>query len=127
LGDEPTQHRDVLVVDLGDLLAAVWAGLAPGRSRQALSVAPANRPSTLLCHLGASDSVACASERYVVLRRSRGRWRRFEVAGVDRNVALRGLDVAGEPVPVPATGIIAPAEELDGISDDIDGRAILAI
>jgi len=51
VGDEPPQCRDVLVVNLLDMIAAVRARLAPTRSRAALPVAPANRPSTLLRHL----------------------------------------------------------------------------
>src|SRR5262249_47880235 len=50
LRDEAPQHRDVLVVDLVDLVPAVRAGLPTRGGLCALPVAPANRPSTLLCH-----------------------------------------------------------------------------
>src|SRR6185437_14400785 len=49
----------------------------------------------------------------------------LEVAGVDRNIALRRADVAGEPVPV--TGVFTPAEKLHGLSDDIDRFALLTV
>src|SRR5262245_11269398 len=43
LGDEPAQRRDVLVVDLLDLVLAVRAGLAATPAGTALLVAPARR------------------------------------------------------------------------------------
>ena len=53
LGDEAAQRGNVLVVDLVDLLTAVWAGLAPTRGRSVFPVASgASRPFTLLCHSG---------------------------------------------------------------------------
>src|SRR5258708_37675298 len=44
LGDELAQRRDVLVVDLIDLVAAVLAGLAPAAADAALLFPPADRP-----------------------------------------------------------------------------------
>src|SRR4051794_23571188 len=52
LGDEPAQRADVLVVDLGDLVAAVRAGLAPGGPGAALLLAPARTRFALLGHCG---------------------------------------------------------------------------
>src|SRR5262249_21219599 len=50
LGDESAQSRDVLVVDLLHLVAAVRARLPTSGGQPTLPVAPARRPSTLLCH-----------------------------------------------------------------------------
>src|ERR687898_592113 len=63
------EGRDVLVVDLIDLVAAVAAGLAAAGTGAALLVTPARRPAALLRHCGKN-----------LARRSRsracGRWRR---------------------------------------------------
>src|ERR1700704_2962427 len=49
LGDELAQRRDVLVVDLLDLVTAVLAGLAPATADAALLVTPANRLAATAC------------------------------------------------------------------------------
>src|SRR5918994_3273249 len=53
----PVRHvllegREVLVVDLVDLVAAIAAGLAAARAGAALLVTPARRPAPLLRHCG---------------------------------------------------------------------------
>src|SRR5829696_3962886 len=52
IGHVLLEGRDVLVVDLVDLVAAVAAGLAPAGTGAALLVTPARRPAPLLRHCG---------------------------------------------------------------------------
>ena len=59
-GDEAAKRRDVLVVDLVDLVAAVRAGLPASGRGPTFPVAPANRPSTLLRHLASPNQVRSA-------------------------------------------------------------------
>src|SRR6202035_4127448 len=56
VGDEPTQRREFLVIDLLDPVAAVRARLAAARGHRPFPVAPANWSSTLLCHLNSDPS-----------------------------------------------------------------------
>src|SRR3954454_6597203 len=51
VADELAERRDVLVVDVLDLVAAVLAGLPAAGAGPALLVTPARRPAALLCHL----------------------------------------------------------------------------
>src|SRR5215210_4932109 len=48
--DELAERRDVLVVDLVDLVAAVLAGLPAAGAGPTLLLTPARRPAALLCH-----------------------------------------------------------------------------
>src|SRR5205085_4860203 len=68
IADEPTQSGDVLVVHLRDLLAAVRARLAARGRRRTLSISPANRPSTLLCHPRSPNSDLDPAPRPAMLR-----------------------------------------------------------
>ena len=49
--DELPERRDVLVVDEGDLVLAVLAGLAAPAAGTAFAITPARRPAALLCHV----------------------------------------------------------------------------
>src|SRR5262249_44796552 len=84
LGDELAQGRDVLVVDLLDLVAALLARLAPPAPRTALLVAPAHRLAASAC-LGHQRT----GPR---LRRCSGEW--ADVAGkgtsLERDVVVAG-------------------------------------
>src|SRR5215207_8003964 len=57
--DELAERRDVLVVDVVDLVAAVLAGLPATGAGPALLVTPARRPAALLCHLEDLSCAAC--------------------------------------------------------------------
>src|SRR5581483_10886425 len=118
LGDELPQHRDVLVVDLVDLVLAVRARLAPAAAGGASLVAPSYRTPALLGHC------CLPLERDVVLRRAARRGGRgLEVAVVDRNVAPHGELGAAAAV----AGVVAAAEELHRIGNDIHCLALLAV
>src|SRR3954454_8348368 len=51
VADELAEGRDVLVIDVVDLVAAVLAGLPAAGAGPTLLVTPARRPAALLCHL----------------------------------------------------------------------------
>src|SRR3954451_7139963 len=116
----------------------VWSGRrAPGGAREDTIVAASPRPSQ--DGAGASSCVAAAEpsparcrrgtstlERDVVVRGRRGAacagrgGRGREVAGVDRDVRARGE-------PAATAVVVAAAEELDGVGDDVDGLALAAL
>jgi hypothetical protein len=78
LGDEPAQRRNVLVVDLVDLVAAVRAGLAPTRGRSVL-LSRRGRAGRLRCFANRDSSdygVCCVTRRRQTVVRSS---RRFPV------------------------------------------------
>src|SRR5436190_3892082 len=136
LGDELAQRRDVLVVDLLDLVAAVLAGLAPPAARPALPVTaakrlaapaclghqrpipPGARPSCVLTAAG--KWISRSSKGYIVIARGGGRCR-LEVPFVDRRLAARRSTVAGRAIRkvTPRGGVFARAQELHRVGDDI--------
>src|SRR5579875_1782207 len=67
-------------------------------------------------------------ERDVLVRRfARQHARLLEGVGIDWDVRLHGAHAAGVPVPARAADIIAAAEELHGLGDDIDRLTLLLI
>src|SRR5205823_4633485 len=54
-------------------------------------------------------------------------WSRLEITGVGGDVALRRPDAAGVAVPVPIASVLAAAEELHVLRDDIDGLPLLPL
>src|SRR5581483_5692562 len=129
LRDEPAQHRDVLVVDLLDLVPAIGTRLTARGSLCALPIAPADRPSTLLCHAGSPARLLSdlSLERDVVVGHPGSHGSRVEIAGVGRDVVLRRPDAAGVAIPVSVPSVVTAAEELHVLSDDIDGLALLSV
>src|SRR4051794_16750763 len=73
VADELAERRDVLVVDVLDLVAAVLVRLPATGARAALLVTPACRPAALLCHL---EDLSCAACHEAPLGRTNPRARR---------------------------------------------------
>src|SRR5579875_335811 len=68
-----------------------------------------------------------ALERDVVVGSGGRHGGAIEVAGVDRDVALRGARAARETAPVAGAGVVTTAEELHGLSDDINRLPLVAV
>jgi hypothetical protein len=100
LGDKAPQRRDVLVVDLVDVVAAVRARLTAAGGRPTLPIAPANRSSTLLCHL-VLLLVCTATPRVVTGGAWQGRSRMTRVqpnrARLDAERAAGGSEGVAQP------------------------------
>src|SRR5947209_12922430 len=85
--------------------------------------------ATGLIYLRIASILGASPSEWDVLVASSSYRSGLEIAGVDRNVALRRLGIAGEPVSIPTTGrvVACASEELHGISDDIDRFALLSV
>src|SRR5215207_10029652 len=101
LGYEPAQRADVLVVDLGDLVAAVRAGLAAPGAGAALLVPPPHAAISLLGH----GRVWCARDARPGPGRTR---RRSSLAGDHGETAPAQHHLAA-----PAHGAAGPGEPGD--------------
>ena len=141
---------DVLVVDLLDLVAAVLARLAPAAAGSALLVAPAHRLAASAClghqrpprvrpaAAGAWSGArgwSWKSWRPLLVRWARRECRRRRLAPATgagwKSPSSTGSPPAGAPLPganpPPADGVVARAQELHRVGNDIDCLAFAAV